>query len=501
MPNPGSDTVPKGLLPVELPRTVLDAVQAVLRLGLQYLWVDKYCIDQDDAAGLESQIAIMDTVYHLADVTIVVACGKDASFGLPGIGLTRRREQPIINFDGRVLASCLHDPIEIIRRSKWNTRGWTYQEGLFSRRRLFFTDEQVYFECNGMACMESDTSCYTLVMPLECAGNASVCKGGFNPGHAKSLAHRIKEYTRRDLSFQSDALNAMQGIFRAFAALPSPTRHFWGIPMDIWPADKPGYPRGSAGKLCSEESFARSLYWFLKEPSHRREGFPTWSWAGWKGKISDSFHAPGWSLGLQRSDESCDIKVWLGRTDGTYGRFTDSVAEEACHLTTGFAPVFCLCPSGSNAYVGTSLLTSPAYRSPCAAVNRVSKAPTGPKPHTDIPNTPGGPNRSVVVHRNCSCETKKTTLSRRIGPVATRYSSSTFHEPSCPWSWANRSESDYAVSLSMRPFLNKTVNYLFSASHWVEVGFGNVRPLFALTYVYSTKYNEKRRMEPMALGT
>jgi len=123
MPNPGSDTVPKGLLPVELPRTVLDAVQAVLRLGLQYLWVDKYCIDQDDAAGLESQIAIMDTVYHLADVTIVVACGKDASFGLPGIGLTRRREQPIINLDGRVLASCLHDPIEIIRRSKWNTRG------------------------------------------------------------------------------------------------------------------------------------------------------------------------------------------------------------------------------------------------------------------------------------------------------------------------------------------------------------------------------------------
>jgi len=35
----------------------------------------------------------------------------------------------------------------------------------------------------------------------------------------------------------------------------------------------------------------------------------------------------------------------------------------------------------------------------------------------------------------------------------------------------------------------------------VEVGFGNVRPLFALAYVYSTKYNEKRRMEPMALGT
>jgi len=100
------------------------------------------------------------------------------------------------------------------------------------------------------------------------------------------------------------------------------------------------------------------------------------------------------------------------------------------------------------------------------AVDRVSKAPTGPKPHTDIPNTPGGPNRSVVVHRDCSCETKKTTSSRRIGPVATRYSSSTFHEPSCPWSWANGSESDYAVSLSMRPFLNKIVNYLFSASHW-----------------------------------
>ncbi len=36
----------------------------------------------------------------------------------------------------------------------WSSRAWTYQEGLLSRRRLLFTESQVYFQCMEMHCWE-----------------------------------------------------------------------------------------------------------------------------------------------------------------------------------------------------------------------------------------------------------------------------------------------------------------------------------------------------------
>ncbi|KAI4178778.1 MAG: hypothetical protein L6R41_008211, partial [Letrouitia leprolyta] len=53
------------------------------------------------------------------------------------------------------LLSTLEDPRITIRRSDWATRGWTYQEGVLSHRRLVFTEQQMYWECNGMANNES----------------------------------------------------------------------------------------------------------------------------------------------------------------------------------------------------------------------------------------------------------------------------------------------------------------------------------------------------------
>ncbi len=42
-----------------------------------------------------------------------------------------------------------------VQRSRWNTRGWTYQEGLLARRRLVFTGSQCYFQCGAMCRVES----------------------------------------------------------------------------------------------------------------------------------------------------------------------------------------------------------------------------------------------------------------------------------------------------------------------------------------------------------
>lgn len=40
-------------------------------------------------------------------------------------------------------------------QSQYWTRGWTYQEGVLSNRRIVFTEHQTYWECRSMASHES----------------------------------------------------------------------------------------------------------------------------------------------------------------------------------------------------------------------------------------------------------------------------------------------------------------------------------------------------------
>jgi len=63
------------------PRVVEDAITVTERLGHRYLWVDRYCIDQDDAQEKHQQIAKMHIIYHQAQFTIVAAAGCDATYG------------------------------------------------------------------------------------------------------------------------------------------------------------------------------------------------------------------------------------------------------------------------------------------------------------------------------------------------------------------------------------------------------------------------------------
>ncbi|KAK4160217.1 heterokaryon incompatibility protein-domain-containing protein [Cladorrhinum sp. PSN259] len=342
----GSDKdepVRKGYLPNDVPQTISDAVQAVRQLGLRYLWIDKYCIDQDDIANVKQQISVMDIIYNLAVVTIIAACGEDASFGLPGVGRTSRVQQPTINLNGQIWVSCLDFQQEMIRRSKWNSRGWTYQEALFSRRRLFFTEEQVYFECNSICCPEMAAYDFHYLTEKIKYLPQGLFQGGFSFPIGGGLEDRIRDYTTRDLTFQGDAINALRGVFRAFAAMPSPVRQFWGIPMDYYKGVFSPWPPNTA-RIASWEfpgsvdaAFARALCWHLNKPASRREGFPSWSWAGWMGHLS---HSHPWGFSTAFGDS--EVKVWLQRSDGTYDRLCESVitcvSQQDGQLSMAYTP-------------------------------------------------------------------------------------------------------------------------------------------------------------------
>ncbi|KAH8878595.1 HET-domain-containing protein, partial [Thozetella sp. PMI_491] len=196
------------------PRVVEDALQVCKELGYKYLWVDQYCIDQNNLGEKMQQIANMHLVYQCAQLTIMAAAGTDASYGLPGVSLDRTPTSSI-KIGAIELLAVPRDPHESIKRSRWWERGWTYQEGVMSRRRLFFTEDQIYYECGGMVGYE----CFQLPDDLFHVASLLYQLPSFILDYTENtemrtqrLFYHTENYSRRKLSFDTDSLNAFKGI-------------------------------------------------------------------------------------------------------------------------------------------------------------------------------------------------------------------------------------------------------------------------------------------------
>lgn len=262
-----------------LPQTIEDAITVTKALGYRYIWVDKYCINQSNAEESLEQIRQMDVIYRNSALTIIDAAGKDPYHGLPGVRPRSRSSCHSTRVYGFELVSTPHRPEWYIETSRWNTRGWTYQEGLLSRRRLVFTSQQLYFECQ-------------TVYSKEVGGHLSrylYTSGPFRKGGFRGLflfntieqypettiIKCLQQYSRRSLTKESDILNGVLGLFKHAERLEKPVLHIWGVPLLIYLPQSP--ETGS--------SFVLRLCWNLKRPSPRRRGFPSFSWAGWYGEV------------------------------------------------------------------------------------------------------------------------------------------------------------------------------------------------------------------------
>jgi hypothetical protein len=102
------------------------------------------------------------------------------------------------------------------------------------------------------------------------------------------MAH-IVSYTRRKLTYESDILKAITGVLQAWVKEDSSdgysSYHFQGIPFCDAESKDSGWKRSEVRGFCHR--FATGLSWDLSAPSMRREGWPSWSWTGWKAQVSD----------------------------------------------------------------------------------------------------------------------------------------------------------------------------------------------------------------------
>jgi hypothetical protein len=269
-----------------LPKTVNGAMVVVGMMGLRYLWVDRLCIVQDDVDAKQRQISAMADIYANAELTIIAAQGTDASFPLlftdsalcEGGKTPSNKTLPKPYIDRRQYADTptVRAPHEDIMNemstslvsSAWYSRGWTWQEYLFSRRRLIFHDNTVNWDCHCASWHEGQTASQSP------PGDYCTRKLGAATSNWPSFyryARMVSVYNTRDLSYPEDVFDAFDGALSTLA--PSFAGGFIS-----------GLPR---------LFFAAALLWQPYTPIMRRRipsspdktNLPSWSWVGWQGDI------------------------------------------------------------------------------------------------------------------------------------------------------------------------------------------------------------------------
>jgi hypothetical protein len=208
----------------------------------------------------------MDRIYAKAQLTIIAAAGSDPNYGLPGVGSRPRCSERHVRIGKTKLVQLMRPGVDF-PTSPWWKRAWTYQEGILSRRKLVFTDHQVYYLCKQVHTAES--------LKIHADGGLRRKSASFLnrilfneimfTRHSTSYEGHISDISRRALSHPSDSLNVCLGILRA-----TQTYHIWGVPITYFSWRHAGI----------------AICWHHKIMAKRRHGFPSWSWVGWKGGVN-----------------------------------------------------------------------------------------------------------------------------------------------------------------------------------------------------------------------
>lgn len=307
----GSPSHPVGDLE-NFPQTISDAMTAALGLGIRFLWVDRYCINQNNPTEKHSQIQQMGLIYSQAEVTFVAAAGKGPDHGLPGISRRQPKKETGIRIGQYVLRPLHASSQELLARSAWMTRAWTFQEFILSKRRLVFTDQHAFLQCQTSMMEEWPASAWKYTFSptefVDMGCNLDIAFP-FDPQlpHINQVIDHVQSYCTRQLSYPSDALNGFLGVLSMFEHGSNPVHHLWGLPyspVKLGQHSRIHLPlmwKTQNGTWESDGEF--SVYRF----AIRRKKFPSWSWAGREGVPT---------FAMQDIDRPLPLRIEVQKEDG-----------------------------------------------------------------------------------------------------------------------------------------------------------------------------------------
>lgn len=206
-----------------------DAIDTVRNLSqtlnVMYIWIDVLCILQDSTTDKEAEIAKMSGIYRHSLCNLAMCEEEDGQLSLhEDIGTLNLHEcvLPV----GPATRPSLRFSIDhwnlyekLVSKSTLNSRAWVLQELVLAPRVLYFTTQQVIFECTETCCYQNS--------PRRNRGRLNRIKA--DPLIQQSRQAEVKdpdmvnyifwldkafEYAKRTLTFESDKLQAISAIAR-----------------------------------------------------------------------------------------------------------------------------------------------------------------------------------------------------------------------------------------------------------------------------------------------
>ncbi|KAI0547694.1 heterokaryon incompatibility protein-domain-containing protein [Xylaria curta] len=265
----------------DLPQVLQDAIATTKALSLSYIWIDALCIIQDISSDWEHESSQMGDIYGSAYITICsLTSSCQFSFLEPERPKANISFQSSINPDitGSYSLSYLdadmdnagRDPyMYSFPKSRWFSRGWTYQEFRFSKRLLLLCPSYSAFMCAGLFNVFGGPDIETPMMPLH------------SLEHLAKDAHRVygiwlefgQRYSGRILTYPQDALPAISGAAKLFAEKLSDDYH-----AGIWRSDLRGLMWNYTSIPMTPSRDLSQLLTHLNSSDNYVA--PSWSWVG-----------------------------------------------------------------------------------------------------------------------------------------------------------------------------------------------------------------------------
>lgn len=270
-----------------LGQTIQDAIISTRQLGFRYLWVDALCILQDSTEDWNIESISMCDVYNNVVCTIAAVKSWAAS------------ESMIAEQNPLATTPCLLSAIDWpwyaepkrstvkmswqrdITMSRWNSRGWCYQEMALSKIIIFFGSSQVHASVREphhhgwrrFSTTSTPNNYHHKVeswLELEQAWeNLEVEKITAESYFSRVWWDHVAEYSPRNLTKAADKMVAISGI----------AEYLWKSGL------KSHYIAG-----LWEDTLPRDLLWYVSARIRQRRPHgprgPSWSWTSVDGAIS-----------------------------------------------------------------------------------------------------------------------------------------------------------------------------------------------------------------------
>lgn len=282
-----------------LTRTFQDAIVFTERLGIHYLWIDAFCINQDNFTDWFDEALAMASIFSDACLNLAATASPD---GNDGLFLAKNKylanactmEATWTGFPkGRYVVFEESAWAKRIEEAVLNRRAWVLQERLLSQRTIHFGSDQVSWECSRLRGSET----WPTGMPIEqydlkigaLAAFESMRQVSHEPAELNSYwLVIVSRYTECHLTKESDKLIALAGLAQ--------------IVQHMMKCKASDYAAG-----LWKPYLLQDLLWRMSSTGERPSTYqaPSWSWASVKGAL---LWNPSGARKVDSADFACEVK-------------------------------------------------------------------------------------------------------------------------------------------------------------------------------------------------